>query len=232
MVWTDVWPGRNWICSNSPSARWHRRAQVLLRSCSQIRDFSLGGRRLDDVPDRLRCDSVPQTFSSRFTRRKIGPSPTAATLTQSSTARFAHAGTGTVRMCFPLPIRSATTQYSSRARSRFPRIVSAGRPCSSFLDCSTASQLPIWTPRRLRALHSENACGKFWTQQACVSGLVRKPVDGGQPHIDGGGSGVVLLQENLYRSNGPVEGQSWFRAVPADEFVDLVAVGFLGTRSR
>jgi hypothetical protein len=30
-----------------------------------------------------------------------------AAVVHSSTARFTHAGTGTVRMCFPLPIKSA-----------------------------------------------------------------------------------------------------------------------------
>ena len=67
---------------------------------SQIRDFSPGGHRLNDMPDRLRCD--------------IGPSLMSVALTHSSTARFAHTGTGTVRMCFPFPIRSASTQCSSR----------------------------------------------------------------------------------------------------------------------
>jgi hypothetical protein len=52
----------------------------------------------------------PQILSSRLTRRKIVPSVIAAAPIHSSTARFAHKGTGTVRMCFPLPTRSAITQ--------------------------------------------------------------------------------------------------------------------------
>jgi len=44
---------------------------------------------------------LPQILSSRLTRRKIVPSVMAAAPIQSSTARFAHKGTGTVRMCFP-----------------------------------------------------------------------------------------------------------------------------------
>ncbi len=47
----------------------------------------------------------PQIFPSRFTRRKIAPPLMAAAVVHSSTARFAHIGTGTVRMCFPLPIK-------------------------------------------------------------------------------------------------------------------------------
>ena len=34
----------------------------------------------------------------------------AAAAIHSSTLRFAHEGTGTVRMCFPFPTRSAITQ--------------------------------------------------------------------------------------------------------------------------
>src|ERR1017187_10492420 len=56
----------------------------------------------------------PQISPNRFTRRKIAPPLMPAAVVHSSTARFAHNGTGTVRMCFPLPIRSAITQHSSR----------------------------------------------------------------------------------------------------------------------
>jgi len=59
----------------------------------------------------------PQIFPSLPTRRKIEPSFILAASVHSSTARFAHKGTGTVRMCFPLPIRSAITQCSSRTSS-------------------------------------------------------------------------------------------------------------------
>ena len=52
----------------------------------------------------------PQILPSRLTRRKIAPPPMPAAVVHSSTARFVHPGTGTVRMCFPLPIRSAITQ--------------------------------------------------------------------------------------------------------------------------
>ena len=100
-----------------------------------------------------------QIFPSRFTRRKIAPPLMAAAVVHSSTARFAHSGTGTVRMCFPLPIRSAITQCSSRtwkspipsptssarrrphpmssariARSRLPRRLSDGGSPSKVLD--------------------------------------------------------------------------------------------------
>ena len=96
----------------------------------------------------------------------------AATLTQSSTSRLAQAGTGTVRMCFPFPIKSATTQCSSRKILPFepdkfsspePTADQQGQdgliaicperplpaPCTTFFDCPTVSQLAIRTPRRL-----------------------------------------------------------------------------------
>jgi hypothetical protein len=68
------------------------------------------------------------TLPSRFTRRKIAPPLAPDTLVQSSTARFAHAGTGTVRICFPLPIKSARTQWSSRSwKSSFFNPTSSAR---------------------------------------------------------------------------------------------------------
>jgi hypothetical protein len=44
-------------------------------------------------------------LSSRLTLRKIVPQVMAAAPVHSPRARFAHKGTGTVRMCFPLPIK-------------------------------------------------------------------------------------------------------------------------------
>jgi hypothetical protein len=55
----------------------------------------------------------PQILSIRLTRRKIIPPLMQAAVVHSSTARFAHTGTGTVRMCFPLPTRSAIPQCSA-----------------------------------------------------------------------------------------------------------------------
>ena len=52
----------------------------------------------------------------------------------SLTARFAHTGTGTVRMCFPLPIRRAITHWM-QAASDEPR---QNRPIAS------ASQAVWW----------------------------------------------------------------------------------------
>lgn len=207
---------------------------------SQIRDFSPGGRRLNDMPDRLRCD--------------IGPSLMSVALTHSSTARFAHTGTGTVRMRFPFPIRSASTQCSSRiwkaclwsptsSARRSPQPINKAKMARSRLPESCLlrgfgalfNRQPVADPhpKALSTLHAANARSQFRAQQSRVGSLVRKSADGGQAHIDSGWSEVVLLQEeSIPEHNGPAEGQSWFRAVPADEFVDRMAIRFLRTRSR
>jgi hypothetical protein len=56
----------------------------------------------------------PHIFPSLPTRRKSVPVLILAESVQSSTTRFAHAGTGTVRMRFSLANQAAITQCSSR----------------------------------------------------------------------------------------------------------------------
>lgn len=134
----------------------------------------------------------PQGLTRRLTRRKIIPLLMPAAVVHSSTAHFTQFGTGTVRMCFPLPTKSAITQCSSRiwkssvsgptssarrnphpmrnariARSRFPRRSSAWSWLSKVLDCSTVNQLPIRMPRRFAPLRRR--------MPAASSGL-RRPV--------------------------------------------------------
>lgn len=67
-------------------------------------------------------------LSTRLTLRKIAPPLMPAAVVHTSTARFAQRGTGTVRMCFPLPTRSAITQRSSRTwKSSVPSPSSSAR---------------------------------------------------------------------------------------------------------
>jgi hypothetical protein len=100
---------------SSPPAKWHSRAQVRRKSC--------GARFLMTV----RCAAAfttchiafgvrpsPQSLPRRSTRQKTVPAVIPADAVQPSTVCFAHAGTGTVRICFPLPTKSAMTQCSSR----------------------------------------------------------------------------------------------------------------------
>ena len=138
---------------------------------SKVSDANTLRGRFHDVPNRLGRDSItpyllPPIYSPE-NRATIDGSCRGPLIE----AHFAHIGTGTVRMCFPLPIRSAITQCSSRswrssilsptssarrsphpmssariARSRLPRRSSDGGSSSKVLDCSTVNQLPIRTP--------------------------------------------------------------------------------------
>jgi hypothetical protein len=71
----------------------------------EVRDAGVYGSGFHHVPDRFERDSIPHVFPNLFTRRKIGPMLIPAASINSSTARFTQVGTGTVRICFPLPIR-------------------------------------------------------------------------------------------------------------------------------
>ena len=76
----------------------------------EVLDARTGSRGLDNVPDRLRCDSVAPNFAEAAYSPEDGTSGHTGAAIQSSTERFAQPGTGTVRMCLPFPTRSATTQ--------------------------------------------------------------------------------------------------------------------------
>ena len=115
VVSTDLCPKRNWICSSSPPAAWHSRAQVRRRSC---------GANLS-IPARLaRCRTIhqtnfsltfdPQTLPAQLTRRKIVPSSIPDAPSHSSRTVFTHAGTGTVLILPPFPKRLTIAQCSSR----------------------------------------------------------------------------------------------------------------------
>jgi hypothetical protein len=60
---------------------------------------------------------APHIFPSLPTRRKSAPVLILAASVHSSTARFAHTGTGTVRMCFPLPINAIWSRFESAIKS-------------------------------------------------------------------------------------------------------------------
>jgi hypothetical protein len=98
-----------------PPARWHNRAQVRRKSWGAR--FLMSARlaaAFTTCQIALAVIPAPQILPSRLTRRKITPPLMPAAAVHSSTARFAQNGTGTVRMCFPLPTRSAMTECSSR----------------------------------------------------------------------------------------------------------------------
>ncbi len=70
------------------------------------------------------------------------------------------------------------------------------------------------------ALDSADAGGKFWTEQAGISCLVRHTPDRRQAEVDRCWSEVPLFQvDSVSKNNRAVESKSWFRAVPVDEFI-------------
>jgi hypothetical protein len=167
----------------------------------------------------------PQILPNLFTRRKIRPVPIPATSVHSSTARFAQAGTGSVRICFPLPMRSAITQCSSRiCRSSVLRPTSSAllsphptkqrqdgavalaaggfqgrrlQQCSRLIDSQ-----PIANPdaQALCAFDTPDTRRQFGAQEAGVGGFVSKSPHRGQAHVDCGGSELFCSRKNRYRS--------------------------------
>ena len=70
------------------------------------------------------------------------------------------------------------------------------------------------------AFDSADAGGKFWTEQAGISCLVRHTPDRGQAKVDRCWSEVPLFQmDSVSKNNRAVKSKSWFRTVPIDELV-------------
>ncbi len=113
----------------------------------------------------------PQILLARQTHRKRGPLSIPAAVNHTSRVSFTQLGTGTVRMCLPLPTRSTIAQRSSRscklsslssassrrrrlhprrmariARFRFPVRVSPSGACQSEVASRAVSQLPKREP--------------------------------------------------------------------------------------
>jgi len=116
----------------------------------------------------------PQCLPARQTHRNNLPAERAAAATHVSTDALTQSGTGTVRMCPPLPTRSTMAQCSSRfcrwvnsrsassrrlspqpsktariARSRLPLRVSGSGACQNRRASSAVSQFPSLTPNFL-----------------------------------------------------------------------------------
>ena len=146
---------------------------------------------------------APQILSSRLTRRKIAPPLMPAATVHSSTARFAQTRTGTVRMCFPLPTRSAMTECSSRtwkssvlrptnsarrsphpmsragvARSRLSRRPGDGDSRSSVLDSRPSTSFQS-SPRDVSPLLHDGSLHQVRTQKPAIGGFIGKASHGG-----------------------------------------------------
>jgi hypothetical protein len=121
--------------------------------------------------------TAPHGLPARQTHRNSGPLSIPAAVNHASSVSFTQFGTGTVRMCLPLPTRSTIAQRSSRrcrlsivssassrrrrpqpsrmariARLRFPVRVCPSGTCQSVAASPAVSQLP----RREPSLRSEH----------------------------------------------------------------------------
>jgi len=147
VVWTDTWPSRNWIWSSSPPASRHRRAQVRRRSCGA--KFSMAALLAQSFTTCHTARSVtpsPHVLPARQTHRKTRPSFTPADTSQESMALLTQSGTGTVRMCRPLPTKSTIAQWFSRRWRRATSSSAASlrrSPQPNSIPSRALSRLPL-----------------------------------------------------------------------------------------
>jgi len=172
VVCTETCPRRNWICSRSPPESRQSRAQDLRRSCgARCGMFMLAAVFLTTCQTVFSEMPSPHDLPTRQTHRKRGPLSMPAAVSHTSIVSFTQAGTGTVRMCLPLPIGPTIAQRYSRrcklsgvssassrrrrphpsrmariARLRFPVRVCPSGTCQSADASSAVSQLPRREP--------------------------------------------------------------------------------------
>lgn len=115
VVCTETCPRRNWICSSSPPESWQKRAHERRRSCGARRGmFMLAAVFLTTCQIVFSEMPCPHGLPARQTHRNSGPLSIPAAVNHASSVSFTQFGTGTVRMCLPLPMRSTIAQRSSR----------------------------------------------------------------------------------------------------------------------
>jgi hypothetical protein len=78
------------------------------------------------------------------------------------------------------------------------------------------------------AFDATDTSGQFGTEKSRIGGLVSEPPHCSQAYVDGRRSKVLLFQEKpVPKDDGTIKSKAWFRAVPADELIDCMSVGFL-----
>ena len=114
----------------------------------------------------------PQSLPMRLTRRKMMPALIPAATVHASRARLTHAGTGTVRICFPLPIKSAMTQCSSRIWKS-----STLRPTSSARRKPHPTRIATIARSRFlpKIVSQRNAVVKPWFRRRSASSRSSRP---------------------------------------------------------
>ena len=155
VVSTETCPSKNWICSSSPPAAWHKRAHVRRQSWGDISGIpTFAEVSFTTCQITFSVMPSPQTVPVRLMQRN-NPSAIGTDLVPAAMADFSQCGTGTVRMCAALPMRSAMTQCSSLPahwRATHPRRGGAARcPHRPFgWSSSCPYQFPLACTRRWR----------------------------------------------------------------------------------
>jgi hypothetical protein len=188
----------------------------------------------------------PHGLPARQTHQKRGPLSMPAAVSHTSSASFTQFGTGTVRICRPLPIKSTIAQRSSRrckhssvssassrrrrpqpsrmariARLRFPVRVCLSGTCQKRSRLARCKPVAQTRAQLANALSAMDAGGQFRAQQPAVSCLVCQPSHGRHSRVDRPWGEAPLLQVKAIAQNHLfVEGQSWFRTIPGDELID------------
>ena len=125
MVCTETYPRRNWICSSAPPESWQSLGQDLRRSCdARCGMYMLAAVFLTTYQTVFSEMPHPHDLPARQIQRSRGPLLISAAVNHASTVSFTQFGTGTVRICLPLPTRSTIAQRSSR-RCKLSRVSSA-----------------------------------------------------------------------------------------------------------
>jgi hypothetical protein len=115
VVCTETCPRRNWICSSSPPESWQKCVHEPRRSCGASRGiFMLAAVFLTTCQIVFSEMPCPHGLPARQTHRNSGPLSIPAAVNHASSVSCTQFGTGTVRMCLPLPMRSTIVQRSSR----------------------------------------------------------------------------------------------------------------------
>ena len=126
VVWTETWPSRNCIWSNSPPASRHSRAQVRRRSCgAKFLMAACLAQSLTTCQTTRSVTPFPHVLPARQTHRERRPSLTPADVSQESIAILTQSGTGTVRICRALPTKSRMAQWSSGVEDKQRPILSS-----------------------------------------------------------------------------------------------------------
>ena len=198
----------------------------------------------------------PQVRPALLIARKSIPVVRHADAVQASTRAFTQSGTGTVRICPPLPFRSAMIQCPSRSwiSSIFSAAASARRrpqPISKATMARFLSCRRIGRPERAneaialfcgqpiantnaeaaRSSHPSDPCSKIRAQQPAIGCLVGEAADRCQSETDSsGGVRFLLKSDSVAGHHRLVEGQPRLRTIPVDELPDCVIICTLGAR--